>query len=127
MELQIFVQHLDENAHPAYVWAIQQECYHQVRLGTRWCDIGILELDLMVLLHVCQHRHMVREVQQVLAKNQFTPLNYNDAERLSALYNEFQRYPAEFRGLPISMECLHIMIELAACGYEHSSDIEAVA
>lgn len=127
IELRCFIRLLDENASPKFVFYLLQECYFQLSLGTRWFDIGTTELDLKVLLNVCQHRQTLQEVQDILAKNHLVPLSEEDGYKLSALYDELKRYPAEYRGLPIAMSTLYIMIELAVCGYEHSSEIEAVA
>jgi len=123
MELRVLISLINENSHPAFVFMVLQECYQRVRLDTHWRELGTSELDLLVTLNVCQHREVVREARTILAKNQISPLNREDAQRLSALYGELAKYPPGYRGLEIAMETLDYIIYFATYGYKKGLEL----
>jgi len=123
MELRTLISLINNDSHPDFVFTILHECRKRVRLDTDWRELGINELELLVQLNVCQHRHMIRELKRILAKNQQAPLTKEDAQMISGIYQELARYPAELRGINISLEVLDYIIYFASCGYEEGLEL----
>lgn len=119
-ELRFYVSRLNEKSHPSFVWRLLVQCRYQVEIGTSWYQIETSEVDMLTLLHVCHRRQMIRELKAILAKNSQRPLDFNDAELLSYLLDDLSRYNVDWNELPVSPNGLREIIELAACGYQHT-------
>ena len=118
-ELRQNVEMLQADSHPATVFFVMKECLGQIQLGTEWSEIGTSELDLKVLYYVCQRNHSILEIGLILAKNQYSPLNFRDAKKLSRLLERLNACQVNWQKMSITKTALCEIIELAACGYKH--------
>ncbi|MDP2812398.1 MAG: hypothetical protein Q8O32_01770 [bacterium] len=92
---------------------------YQINVGLSWRQIGISESDVLLLLHICHRNQVIHELRAILAKNEYTPLNFDDAEKLSYILDEIERCHIDWHKLPVSKNVLIEIIDVAACGYEH--------
>jgi len=119
IELRQYVRQLNENSHPGFVFRIWLQCLYQINAGLSWGQIGISESDMLLLRRICHHNQVIYELRAILAKNEYTPLNFDDAEKLRYILEEIERCQIDWHTLPVSKNVLMEIIELATCGYEH--------
>ncbi|MBU1203356.1 hypothetical protein KKH39_04930 [Patescibacteria group bacterium] len=119
IELRQYVAQLNENSHPGFVFRILVQCLCQIKAGACWPQIGTTQVDMQTLMRVCHKNQVRRELQAILAKNEYTPLNFDDAEKLSCIMEEIQQCHINWNDLPVSENVLRQIINMAACGYEH--------
>lgn len=118
-EIRYLVSIAHEHTHPDFIFFLCVHCQKQIATGTSWSALGTTELQMSELFKVCQCNHLITELEAILAKNQYQALDFDDAEKMSYILEEFNLHKIDWTALPFSKNALMEVIELAACGYEH--------
>lgn len=126
-ELRLCVGILDKEIHPSVVFFCLHQCRMQRKINGRWPDVRCSELDMLQIYYIAQRRQAkieaLRDLQNILAKNQKTPLIFDDAAELFRVLKSIKAHNLNWKNFPISKTGFKTLIQMATDGYSHSVQV----
>lgn len=129
VELRFLGTKLDETSAPDLLQYLLPHFLQHVADGNNWSEFQISgvssEIDYRVLMVRCHQNRIIEDIKNLLARNQYAPLNCIDAQDLEALMDEADAWHINWNKLHISRNVLLFIIKSAYKGYKHINSKKA--